>query len=153
MGHGGQLSCLRCGYSLEVLFGVGFAQCGIFDAANWKDEEAFLCKLRDYIPNRAERNLVLELLRDKHGTPVSYGYGLYRCPKCGKFKNHFHYQIKHDGGMFEPEHECGKCAVNLEYLGDAPESEDGIEQIDVSGYPCPKCGARGLQLGGGIMWD
>jgi len=153
MGHGGQLTCFSCGYSQEVFFGIGFAHCGAFEVLADNETVSFSRRLRACIPNRTERNLVIDLLKNKNGAALAYGYGLYRCPKCGKFHNKFHYQIKHDGGMYEPEYECGKCAVKLDYLGDEAENEAGTGQIDVSKYQCPKCGAHELILGGGIMWD
>jgi len=153
MGHGGQLMCFTCGYSLNVLLGIGMMQCGAFEVPKEKDGGLFTRRLRKCIPNRAEYNLVRDLLLKKHGIAVAYGFGLYRCSKCGKFHNLFHYQIKHDGGMHEPEYKCKKCTIKLDYLGDEAETEWGKNRIDLSQFPCPKCGRQELSLGGGMLWD
>lgn len=153
MGHGGQLICFSCGYSFDVMLGIGMMQCGAFEVPKEKDDGTFDHRLRKCIPNKAEYNLVRDLLLQKHGVALAYGYGLYRCSKCGKFKNLFHYRIKHDGGIYEPDYECKKCSVKLDYLGDEAETEEGPTDIDVSQFPCPKCGKKPLLLGGGIMWD
>ena len=153
MGHGGQLICFSCGYAIDVLLGVGMMQCGAFEVPTENNTEAFNHRLRKCIPNKSEFNLVRGLLLRKHGIATAYGYGLYRCSKCGRFKNLFHYRIKHDEGIYEPEHECKKCAVKLDYLVAEAETEEGETHIDVSQFSCPKCGKLGLSLGGGIMWD
>lgn len=153
MGHGGQLICLLCGFATDVMFGIGFKQCGVFETSAGSDGANVSSSLRACIPNRIKYDLVKKLLLEKHGKAIAYGYGLYRCSKCGNFHNLIHYTIKHDDGIYEPDYKCRKCAIKLDYLGDDTETEEGPGKVDVSKFPCPKCGKHGLSVGGGIMWD
>ncbi len=141
MGHGGNLSCGKCGYSVELMFGVGMRSCGVFNLPLNEDKKD---GLPAYIRSRAEYKIVKALLTEKHGVVENYGLGAYRCPRCRTFHNGFHYLIKHKGGKHEPVYTCKKCSSSLDYIGDDP---------DFSAYPCPKCGKPLLMMTTSIMWD
>jgi len=86
----------------QCFFGIGMMQCGAFEVLKEKDAGTFTHRLRKCIPNKTEYNLVREMLLQKHGIAVAYGYSLYRCSKCGSFHNLFHYQKNMMGASFLP---------------------------------------------------
>jgi hypothetical protein len=149
MGQSFVIACAECDYKKELMLGVGM----MYSPAHVGSFDSDISLLPHLIKSKKTLELVKNLLNEKHGRLAdNYGHTLYHCSKCGEFYERFFYHIDHENGSFEPTFKCPKCKVPLIKF---ETDEDDEINIDLSLYPCPKCGRNGLikDTNSMLCWD
>jgi len=123
-----RFTCLDCGYSQELRWGVGMR---IFDQSQ-------ILKLLD----PAERQRVEKLLEEDPDARLSTHQQLFYCSNCGRQQSRLAHQLSSgDQTIYRPEFSCSICDGALE-------REEEIRWLE----SCPECGSVRIQESTGD-WD
>ena len=148
MGISFGINCRECDYAKNLKLGIGMA----YSPSNLVDFSSEFGMLRYLIRSKNTLQYVKMLITEKGGRiPYTYEHSIYHCPRCSEFYERFFYHIDYEGGTYEPKYQCSKCKAVLEKIT----GSDNDENIDLSKYPCPKCGKYSLSedYSSVIMWD
>ncbi|MGB2963677.1 MAG: hypothetical protein WBB69_06790 [Anaerolineales bacterium] len=128
MGDLFSLCCQDCGYSVELMLGVGM-----------------MFTTPENLPrmvSKSRREKVQELLKREDLTRVQYSYDLFFCPKCNLQASRLNFQIEFgEGEVYQPYFLCSRCRTRL--------------VIDTNPHqrrPCPYCGSEDVYYNIG-EWD
>lgn len=154
MGSTYGIMCKNCDYEKSFKLGIGFVYAPRRLLDFEKDDSFSILSL---LRSKKDKETVRDLVQNRNGVlDGDYSHRLYRCPKCGDFNERFFFTIKYEKGSFTPKYKCGKCRVQLEKVRfENEKTKYWLEDIDITKFPCPKCGKYELYEGEDIHinWD
>lgn len=153
MGIGFDLECDNCGHKIEYLIGNGMLYAPYVLFEGYGDTKPLVESL---VRSRKIKDHAYYLLKEKQGELGEYRHELYQCDQCKSVVNRFHFEIKHNEGIYEPVYYCSKCRKPLQRLkyiedkqGPGAATLDGT-RVDLK---CPKCSVGTMKFATFILWD
>jgi len=128
MGTSYSIGCQDCGYTLELMQGVGMM---------FMDHERMLQTL-----SKKERKKVQALLEEEGATLQGFSYKIFSCSDCQGLESNLTYRVRlSNEEIFEPEFACSNCGGPLV-------EDDPNLLLDT----CPECGSKYVNSSMGD-WD